>query len=230
VKRGILRACIIYTSFVKHCKDYFPADLDWPKAQGAKMPRTADAGLEGRVLDAAYRLWSRGGERALTMRAVARTARTTTPTLYQRFRDKRDILELLRKRAQEIMFSYMRRAHTAEEFCLRYFEFALKHRNEYELIHADWAVRLAKEEARPSFDLLKKSLADRLGGTPEQHAGLALALAALAHGTATLLLTKGVPERISRELRHACVAAFETLVENAAGRSFRPNHKSAARH
>jgi AcrR family transcriptional regulator len=229
MKRGILRACIIYTPFVRRCKDYFSADVDWPEAQGAKMPRTADAGLEGRVLDAAYQLWSRGGERALTMRAVARTARTTTPTLYQRFRDKKDILELLRKRAQEIMFSYMRRAHSAEEFCLRYFEFALKHSNEYELIHADWAVRLAKEEARPSFDLLKKSLTDRLGGTPEQHAGLALALAALLHGTATLLLTKGVPERISRELRHACVAAYETLVENAAGRSFRPSHKNAAR-
>jgi len=193
------------------------------------MPRTADAGLEGRVLDAAYQLWSRGGEKALTMRAVARTARTTTPTLYQRFRDKKDILELLRKRAQEIMFSYMRRAHSAEEFCLRYFEFALKHSNEYELIHVDWVVRLAKEEARPSFDLLKKSLADRLGGTSEQHAGLALALAALLHGTATMLLTKGVPKRISRELRHACVAAFETLVDCAAGRSFRPNHKNAAR-
>ncbi|HXN29452.1 MAG TPA: TetR family transcriptional regulator [Candidatus Acidoferrales bacterium] len=193
------------------------------------MPRTADARLEGRILDAAYQLWSRGGERALTMRAVARTARTTTPTVYQRFRDKRDILELLRKRAQEIMFSYMRRAHSAEEFCLRYFEFALRHGNEYELIHADWAVRLAKEEPRPSFDLLKKSLADRLGGTQEQHAGLALALAALLHGTATLLLTKGVPERIAHELRHACVAAFETLVENAAGRSFRPNHRRAAR-
>ena len=129
------------------------------------MPRTADAGLEARVLDAAYQLWSRRGEKALTMRAVARTAGTTTPTLYQRFRDKKDILELLRKRAQEIMFSYMRRAHSCEEFCLRYFEFALKHSNEYELIHADWAVRLAKEEPRPSFDLLKKSLADRLGGS-----------------------------------------------------------------
>jgi hypothetical protein len=67
-----------------------------------------------------------------------------------------------------------------------------------------------------------------LGGTPERHARLALALAALAHGTATLLLTKGVPERISRELRHACVAAFETLVENAAGRSFRPNHRQVS--
>ena len=181
------------------------------------------------ILDAAYQLWSRGGERALTMRAVARTARTTTPTVYQRFRDKKDILELLRKRAQEIMFSYMRRAHTADEFCSRYFEFALKHSNEYELIHADWAVRLAKEEARPSFDLLKKSLADRLGGTPEEHAGLALALAALLHGTATLLLAKGVSERIARELRHACVAAFETLVACASGRTFRPNHQRAAR-
>ena len=136
------------------------------------MPRTADAGLEARVLDAAYQLWSRRGEKALTMRAVARTARTTTPTLYQRFRDKRDILELLRKRAQEIMFSYMRRAHSCQEFCSRYFEFALKHSNEYELIHADWVVRLAKEEPRPSFELLKRSLADRLGGTPEEHGGL----------------------------------------------------------
>jgi len=193
------------------------------------MPRTADARLEGRILDAAYQLWSKGGERALTMRAVARGARTTTPTVYQRFRDKKDILELLRKRAKEIMFSYMRRAHSAEEFCLRYFEFALKHRNEYELIHADWAVRLAKEEPRPSFDLLKKSLADRLGGGAEQHAGLALALAALLHGTATLLLTKGVPERISRELRQACVAAFETLVECGTRRAFRVEQRRGGR-
>jgi AcrR family transcriptional regulator len=193
------------------------------------MPRTADARLEGRILDAAYQLWSKGGERALTMRAVARGARTTTPTVYQRFRDKKDILELLRKRAQEIMFSYMRRADTAEEFCLRYFEFALKHCNEYELIHADWAVRLAKEEPRPSFDLLKKSLADRLGGSAEQHAGLALALAALLHGTATLLLTKGVPERISRELRHACVAAFESLVECGTRRAFRVEQRRGGR-
>jgi AcrR family transcriptional regulator len=193
------------------------------------MPRTADACLEGRILDAAYQLWSKGGERALTMRAVARGARTTTPTVYQRFRDKKDILELLRKRAQEIMFSYMRRAHSAEEFCLRYFEFALKHGNEYELIHADWVVRLAKEEPRPSFDLLKKSLADRLGGSAERHAGLALALAALLHGTATLLLTKGVPERISRELRQACVAALETLVECGTRRAFRVEQRRGGR-
>src|SRR5271156_2032563 len=106
------------------------------------MPRTADARLEGRILDAAYQLWSRGGERALTMRAVARGARTTTPTVYQRFRDKKEILESLRGRAKAIMYSYIRRAHSPGEFCQRYFEFASGHRNEYELIHADWVGRL----------------------------------------------------------------------------------------
>jgi hypothetical protein len=90
-------------------------------------------------------------------------------------------------------------------------------------------VRLAKDEPRPSFELLKKHLADRLGGTVEQHAGLALALAALLHGTATLLLTKGAPERISRDLRRACVAAFETLVDCGRGRTFHPDHRHAAR-
>ncbi len=44
------------------------------------MPRKPDARLEGRILDAAYRMWSKRGERALTMRAVARASGTTTPT------------------------------------------------------------------------------------------------------------------------------------------------------
>ncbi len=63
------------------------------------MPRKADAQLEDRILDAAYELWSKRGEKALTMRAVARAAGTTTPTVYKRFEDKRDLLALLRERA-----------------------------------------------------------------------------------------------------------------------------------
>ena len=40
------------------------------------MPRHADPELENRVLNAAQMLWKRGGEKALTMRAVARAAGT----------------------------------------------------------------------------------------------------------------------------------------------------------
>ena len=43
------------------------------------MPRQPDPELEGRILKAAQVLWKRGGDHALTMRAVARAARTNTP-------------------------------------------------------------------------------------------------------------------------------------------------------
>jgi len=179
---------------------------------GLCVPRTRDARLEERILAAAYELWKKAGEKALTMRAVARAARTTTPTVYQRFRDKRGILEWLRRRAQLCLYSAVESTNSVGEFCERYLDFAVRHPNEYELIHADWAVRLARDESRPSFELLKRRLADRIGGAPGDHSGLALSLAALAHGTATLLLTRGISARVSRDLRHACLTAFENLV------------------
>ncbi len=176
------------------------------------MPRHLDLEVEGHILDAAYRLWRSKGEAGLTMRAVAREAQTTTPTVYQRFQDKRDILEALRRRAQQKLFAAVETSRSISQFCQRYLDFASKHEHEYELIHADWAARLTRDEARPSFELLKERLADRLGGRPAQHRRLALALAALSHGTATLLLASGVHEKVSRELRNTCVAAAETLV------------------
>ncbi len=74
------------------------------------MPRKADKHLEGRIVDAAYQLWSQGGEHAVTMRAVALAAKTTTPTLYERFRDKHDLIEFLRVRARERMFKALQPA------------------------------------------------------------------------------------------------------------------------
>jgi AcrR family transcriptional regulator len=182
---------------------------------GSPMPRKADGALEGRILDAAYRLWVKGGERALTMRAVAKAAETTTPTVYERFRDKRAILESLRRRAQHNLYAMMQTAAILEEFPSKYLDFALKHTHEYKLIHVDWAVRLARNEPRPAFDLLKARLAERLGGEPADHTRLALSLAALAHGIAMMLLPEGVHETVKRNLRKACSMGFDALVDNA---------------
>ncbi len=55
------------------------------------MPRRPDPDLEGKILDAAQKLWKKGGEKALTMRTVARAAGTNTPAVYRRFRDRDDI-------------------------------------------------------------------------------------------------------------------------------------------
>ena len=88
--------------------------------------RKAEAGLEGRILDAAYKLWSERGEHALTMRAVAKAAGTTTPTLYERFRDKHDLLELLRTRARQNLYAAIRAADSAEDVCKRALEFTAR--------------------------------------------------------------------------------------------------------
>ena len=56
-------------------------------------------------LDAASRLWARGGEKSLTMRAVAKAAGTTTPTVYERYRDRNDILRALRLKTRQELFA-----------------------------------------------------------------------------------------------------------------------------
>jgi len=182
------------------------------------MPRKPDAALEGRVVDAAYRLWRQGGEKALTMRGVARAARTTTPTMYQRFRDKRDLLELLRARALDNLLAALVAADSPAATCERFLEFASRHPNEYRLLTADWAVRLARKEPKPSFALIKRRLADELGGSPNQHARLALALGELLHGAATMLLAPGVRRYVARELRRACLDACHALIDHAGRR------------
>src|SRR2546430_8371177 len=81
------------------------------------MPRKADARLEGRILDAAHRILSERGEESLTMRAVASACGTTTPTLYERFSNKEDLLSLLRRRARLNLFSAIKSSRSPEQVC-----------------------------------------------------------------------------------------------------------------
>jgi AcrR family transcriptional regulator len=183
------------------------------------MPRKPDAKLENRIIDAAYTLWSKRGEKALTMRAVARAAGTTTPTMYQRFDDKSDLLDLLRDRALKNLVEVLQPAHSPAETCRRFLAFAAIHPHEYRLLTEDWGARLSRaNEKRPTFDLIKKRLASQLGGEPEDHSRLALALGALLHGTATMLMADGVQPHVSRQLRSICNEACESLIHAAASR------------
>jgi len=187
------------------------------------MPRKRDAGTQGRILDAAFQLFTRRGERALTMRALARAAGTTTPTVYERFRDKKDLLRFLRAHALDNFLRAIEPAETAAGTCRQFLAFASAHPNEYRLLVADWAVRLGRRERKPSFELIKDRLASELGGKPSQHTRLALALGELLHGTVMMILAEGVRERIDRELRHACMAACESLIEHASAKPQRWN-------
>lgn len=179
------------------------------------MPRKADKGLESRIVDAAYQLWSRGGESALTMRAVAREAKTTTPTMYERFRDKHDLIEFLRERSRNRIFAALQPAKAALDVCRLGLEFALSNGNEYLLFSADWGERLGRDVHMPSFELLKEKLAQDIGGTADEHTRLALALLFELHGTGMVLQGKGVRADVSERLRELCLEACETLIEDA---------------
>jgi AcrR family transcriptional regulator len=176
------------------------------------MPRKADVRLEGRILDAAYRLWSKRGEHALTMRAVARASGTTTPTLYERFSNKEDLLALLRSRARQNLFSAIKPSRAPAQVCRRVLDFLVAHPNDYRLISEDWAIAFARKEHMPSFEFLKQRLATQLGGEPEQHTPTALALVATLHGTATLIHSVDVHKKISRDFRRACISACVALI------------------
>jgi AcrR family transcriptional regulator len=177
------------------------------------MPRKADKHLEGRIVDAAYQLWSKGGEHAVTMRAVALAAKTTTPTLYERFQDKHDLIVFMRIRARERMFAALQVAKSSAEVCRLGLEFAIANGNEYLLLTSDWAERFARREQLPSYEYVQEKLAEDLGGVAADHAKLALALVAVVHGTAMLLLGDAVGAAISKEFKDACLDACSALIE-----------------
>jgi AcrR family transcriptional regulator len=188
------------------------------------MPRQPDPDLEERILSAAHVLWKRGGEKALTMRAVARAARTNTPAVYRRFKDRRDLVRGLLLRIAARIRRDFEGGTTLEEMAEAYVDSALRQPHEYELFYSH-ARELSPpkgkgkprpiRESRPNFAFVEGLLAKRLGGAPEDHTQLALGIWATLHGTTMLLLSRSIPEGHEEELRVACRAAVKTLLEQA---------------
>lgn len=189
------------------------------------MPRHPDPDLEDRILEAADALWRKGGERALTMRAVAKAADTNTPAVYRRFNDRQDLIRGLLLRIAGRIRGYFEQGNTIEEMAEAYVEYALRLPNEYQLFytHARALSPPKKKgpprpirESRPNFALVEQLLAKKLGGSLDDHTQLALELWALLHGTSMLLVSRSFPEGHEESLRQACRAAVNSLVGKAA--------------
>ena len=192
------------------------------------MPRHPDPELQERILNAAQKLWKKGAEKTLTMRAVARAAGTNTPAVYRRFRNREDILQALLRRIQLDVGDALRPCHSAEEVCEGYLEYALNHTHEYELFftHAfrlpppvRSGRRLPLRESRPAMALVEEKLAERLGGSPAEHTRLSLALWTVAHGTAMILISRAIPAEHVPELRSVFRSTVVTLIRNASSSS-----------
>jgi len=188
------------------------------------MPRRPDPFLEDQILNAAAELWRKGGDNALTMRAVAQAAHTTTPTIYRRFKNREEILRALLRRIQQDLLNVLQTCRSPEEASQRYVQFALSHPYEYELsfthesafsyVDHQGRSRPARSK-RPEVKLMKAKLAEWLGGSANDYERLAVVFWALNHGTSMLLISKSARNDISSKLLRSCVAAVMVLVKNA---------------
>lgn len=166
------------------------------------MPRRPDPALENKILDAAQKLWKRGGEKRLTMRAVARAAGTNTPAVYRRFRDRDDLLRGLLRRIRLEIASQMADAASPEQACERYLDHALSHPHEYELFYQHnyelhHSPRSRRSGSRPpvqqpSREVMRQKLREKFGESPDHHERLLTALWMLVHGAAMLLIAKSI--------------------------------------
>ncbi|HYM78833.1 MAG TPA: TetR/AcrR family transcriptional regulator [Candidatus Dormibacteraeota bacterium] len=180
------------------------------------MPRHPDPDLEQRILSAASRLWARGGEKSLTMRAVAKAAGTTTPTVYERYQDRSDILRALRLKTRSELFAALSRTRSLGEAIENYLRFALDNTHSYEVLFDGVGRPPSLYEPWPSFNLMRERLAERLSGSPRQHNRLMLAIWSLMHGTAMLIIRGGFEGILRTQAIHACVDAVESLLVLAA--------------
>ena len=180
------------------------------------MPRHPDPDLEQRILGAASRLWARGGEKGLTMRAVAKAAGTTTPTVYERYRDRDDILHALRLQTRRELLAALSRTRTLREAFHAHLEFALEHSHAYEVLFDGVARPPSLHEPWPSFNLMRERIAKRLGGDPREHTRVMLAAWCLMHGTAMLIIRGGFEGVLRTQTVHACRDAFDAILDSAA--------------
>jgi AcrR family transcriptional regulator len=177
------------------------------------MPRHIDVEVEGRILKAARKLWHQGGEKALSMRAVAKAARTNTPAVYRRFRNREGILCAMLQSYQQELLRVVEPCRSMPEVAKRYLDFALRHPREYQLIMSGLLARMTKE--RPNLDFLLGRCSEWLAGSKESQRRLVLTLWALLHGTATLKISGSMRDEDFSQARTTMTSAIEVLVANA---------------
>jgi AcrR family transcriptional regulator len=177
------------------------------------MPKLPNPLLEKAILKAALALLSRRGVHALTMRAVALAAGTTTPTLYQRFADRDAILQAICDDARQRFAREVERAPSLEDACHRYLRFAQEHPHEYELLmRTGWQDAAASGYQGPVFLAAKEHIRKQFPGKPAQQVSLLLQLWCLLHGAASLLIAAQHHGDGGEDIVKACNAACKTLL------------------
>lgn len=177
------------------------------------MPPHADLQLEERILRVAQNLWKAKGEHGLTLRAVAKHAGTTTPTVYKRFRNREALLIALATRLRNQLNEALFVAPNLEEVHRIYLRWAEQHPHEYHLLFRSWTDIFHPDFPRPGRAWMMRLMAQRYGGDPEDYAQAFTAMFVMAHGAASLVTTTE-DELARREIRGHYLNSADALLKS----------------
>ncbi len=178
------------------------------------MPKTANPQLGTDILEAAARLLKQGSADAVTMRAVAEETGVAVTTIYERFGDRRGLLRALAEHFAQEEGRVLSKWTTIEQIFQQYPQFALAEPHRYKLL-ADTFLERVATSGSPGFELVKKALAQRLGGTSDDQNDLALALVALLAGTVTGIVTAGENAEYQAWIRRAVKSLLDRVLANS---------------
>jgi AcrR family transcriptional regulator len=176
------------------------------------MPRSPDPALESRLIAAAIRLLDHGGESAITLRAVAKEAGTTTPSLYERFPSRDALMQQLVDHVTDEIMTLIEPKRSIEAIYREYLRYSRTHPKRLNLSVSIFWTRFVEGEEMPAYDLLKGRIQEQIGIRGRSREDLALAIASLAFGTAQGMIAAGVETRQAAELQRSSLQALRMLL------------------
>jgi len=176
------------------------------------MPRSPDPALEGRLIAAALRLLDRGGESAITLRAVAKEAGTTTPSIYDRFPSREALMMRLVDHATDEVVAVVQKERSIEGMFREYLRHSRVHPMRLNLTVETFGKRYVTGEEMPAFELLKSRIFSETGASGRKCEDLALAVASLAFGTAQGVIAAGARTRHGAEFQRTSLQALRMLL------------------
>jgi len=179
------------------------------------VPRIADANLSDRILNVAHDLIKKKGVDAVTLRAVAIQAKTTTPTVYARFATKEDLLLALADKLRLEFAAELMQQPTLHKAARLYLDFAMQNPADYKLVYDfGWPRVFMKDANQPGVVWARERFAELYGGSPQDYIPVVECLWMEMHGGASFL-AKALNPQIAKRLYKSCLHSCDVIVGNA---------------
>jgi len=175
------------------------------------VPRKPDPNLEQSIVEAALRLLAKQGVEAITMREVARAAGTTTPTIYERFKDRDALIAAVTDYHRDRLVSNLTSEDSLEVAATKFFDYCREHPTAVDLLLARIAANIKLRKRGPTYDIVRHNLMKVDGLNPKDAEEMTKATSAMIFGTA-LLVSKVDDRAIAREMERATCKMMRRLV------------------